>query len=118
MRNPSREDHIVPWRSAYKTVGLLGGDISFVLGSSGHIAGVVNPPASHRRNYWTNELLTDDPDDWLSRAQFHQGSWWPHWAAWLAEHGGGLRRAPRSTGSARHKALGPAPGSYVVEPVT
>ena len=113
----SREDHIVPWRSAYRTIGLLGGDIGFVLGSSGHIAGVVNPPSSHRRNYWTNELLTDDPDDWLARAQSHHGSWWPHWADWLAGHGGSLRHAPPSVGSARHKPLAPAPGTYVVESV-
>src|SRR5215467_10861739 len=94
----SREDHIVPWRSAYRTVGLADGDLSFVLGASGHIAGVINPASSNRRNYWTNELLTDDPDDWLARAQTHTGSWWPHWAAWLAEHGGTRRAAPRRPG--------------------
>ena len=65
----SREDHIVPWRSAYRTVGLLGGDPTFVLGASGHIAGVINPASKNRRNYWTNELLTDDADDWLARAE-------------------------------------------------
>ncbi|HXX86431.1 MAG TPA: class I poly(R)-hydroxyalkanoic acid synthase [Casimicrobiaceae bacterium] len=113
----SREDHIVPWRSAYRTVGLLGGDPSFVLGASGHIAGVINPASSNRRNYWTNELLTDDPDDWLARAQTHAGSWWPHWAAWLADYGGTRHAAPRHPGSRRFRALAAAPGDYVTEKV-
>jgi polyhydroxyalkanoate synthase subunit PhaC len=112
----SQEDHIVPWRSGYRTIGLLGGDIRFVLGASGHIAGVVNPPSSQRRNYWTNELLTDDPDDWLARAESHRGSWWPDWAAWLARHGGARRAAPKRTGSMHFKPLAPAPGTYVLEP--
>jgi polyhydroxyalkanoate synthase len=113
----SREDHIVPWRSAYRTVELLGGeDITFALGASGHIAGVVNPPEPRRRQYWTNELLTDDPDDWLARAQAHPGSWWPHWAEWLARHGGERRRAPTSFGNARHRPIAAAPGAYVREP--
>jgi len=113
----THDDHIVPWRSAYKTIGLLGGDLSFVLGASGHIAGVINPPQKHRRNFWTNELLTDDADDWLSRAAAHPGSWWPHWSAWQSEHGGPRRPAPASAGSDRHRALAPAPGSYVSEQV-
>ena len=113
----THDDHIVPWRSAYKTIGLLGGDLSFVLGASGHIAGVINPPQKHRRNFWTNELLTDDADDWLSRAAVHPGSWWPHWSAWQSEHGGPRRAAPASAGSDKHRALAPAPGSYVAEQV-
>jgi polyhydroxyalkanoate synthase subunit PhaC len=112
----SREDHIVPWRSAYRTIGLLGGDMTFVLGASGHIAGVVNPVSTQRRNYWTNEILADDPDDWLAHAESHPGSWWPHWAAWLSKHGGARRAAPKRTGSARYKPLAPAPGTYVLEP--
>jgi polyhydroxyalkanoate synthase subunit PhaC len=113
----SREDHIVPWRSGYRTVGLLGGDPTFVLGASGHIAGVINPASKNRRNYWTNELLTDDPDDWLARAESRPGSWWPHWTAWLAEHGGARHPAPSSVGDARHRPLGAAPGTYVTEHV-
>jgi len=113
----TREDHIVPWRTAYKSVGLLGGDLTFVLGAAGHIAGVVNPPAKNRRNYWTNELLADDPDDWLARAQTQPGSWWPHWAAWLGKHGGGMRAAHKHLGDRRHPPLALAPGTYVVERV-
>ena len=111
----SRDDHIVPWRSAYKSIGLLGGDITFVLGASGHIAGVVNPPAKNRRNYWTNALLTDDADDWFARAESHPGSWWPDWGTWLAPHGGAMRPAPKTLGSARNPTLDTAPGRYVLE---
>jgi len=109
----SRDDHIVPWRSAYRTTSLLGGDCTFVLGASGHIAGVINPPHPVRRNYWRNDLITDAADDWLRRAHSVAGSWWPHWHAWLAGHGGARRAAPKHTGNAQYPPLGPAPGDYV-----
>ena len=112
----SRDDHIVPWRSAYRSTHLLGGDVTFVLGASGHIAGVVNPPDKNRRGYWTNPLLPDAPEDWLAHAQGHPGSWWPHWGAWLARHGGRRVPAPRAPGSADVPPLYPAPGRYVLEP--
>ncbi|MCC7325218.1 MAG: class I poly(R)-hydroxyalkanoic acid synthase [Burkholderiales bacterium] len=109
----SRDDHIVPWRSAYRTPSLFGGDVSFVLGSSGHIAGVINPPQPPRRSHWINDLVTDDADDWLARATMVPGSWWPHWSRWLQSHGGARRRAPRTTGNAAYPPLETAPGSYV-----
>jgi polyhydroxyalkanoate synthase len=112
----SREDHIVPWRSAYATTGLVGGDVTFVLGASGHIAGVVNPPQPVRRNYWVNDLITDAPEDWLARAQAMPGSWWPHWYAWLAPFGGARHAAPKHTGNAQYPPLEAAPGSYVRAP--
>ncbi|MFO1306156.1 MAG: class I poly(R)-hydroxyalkanoic acid synthase [Burkholderiales bacterium] len=111
----SREDHIVPWRSAYRTTALVGGDVTFVLAASGHIAGVVNPPQPPRRNYWVNDLVTDAPDDWLARAQSTPGSWWPHWHAWLAEFAGKKRGKPREAGNAQYPPLEPAPGRYVRE---
>ena len=111
----SQEDHIVPWRSAYATTTLVGGDATFVLGASGHIAGVVNPPHPPRRHYWTNELLTEDADDWFARAERIHGSWWPHWYAWLGRHAGAQRSAPRAAGSRQHPPLDPAPGGYVTE---
>jgi polyhydroxyalkanoate synthase len=111
----TRDDHIVPWRSAYRTTALVGGDATFVLGASGHIAGVINPPEAKKRNFWTNDLLTDDADDWFDRAQSQPGSWWPHWTQWLAPYGGPLQPAPRRTGSAAYPPLAPAPGSYVRE---
>ena len=113
----TREDHIVPWRSAYKSVELLGGDPTFVLGASGHIAGVINPPARHRRNYWVGELSHDNPEQWLGRARTQPGSWWPHWSTWLGQHRGGRRAAPKALGNHRHSPLVPAPGTYVVERV-
>jgi polyhydroxyalkanoate synthase len=112
----SRDDHIVPWRSAYRTVGLLRGPMRFVLGASGHIAGVINPPSKNRRNYWTNPQLSDDADDWFDHAECHHGSWWPDWGRWLAPHGGTMRAAPRAPGNAAHPPLDPAPGRYVLEP--
>ena len=112
----SREDHIVPWRSAYRTAALVGGDVTFVLAASGHIAGVINPPLARKRNYWKNDLLTEAADDWLARAQSVPGAWWPHWYAWLDGHRGPLRTKPRSAGSAQYPPLGPAPGNYVREP--
>ncbi len=114
----AREDHIVPWRSAYRSVGLLGGDPTFVLGASGHIAGVINPAAKNRRNYWVGGLSTDDPDQWLASARTQPGSWWPHWAAWLGDYTGGMRPAPKALGNARYRPLTPAPGTYVVERVS
>jgi polyhydroxyalkanoate synthase len=109
----SRDDHIVPWRAGFRTTQLLGGDCTFVLGASGHIAGVINPPDPPRRNYWVNELLTDAPDAWLDRAASVPGSWWPHWHAWLEGHGGARHAAPRHAGSAAHPPLAAAPGEYV-----
>jgi polyhydroxyalkanoate synthase len=114
----AREDQIVPWRTAYQTVGLLGGDLTFVLGASGHIAGVINPAAKNRRNFWTNERLSDDPDDWLARARTQPGSWWTNWAAWLSDYTGGTRAAPKAPGSDKHRPLSPAPGTYVIERVS
>src|SRR5262249_30714851 len=111
----AQEDHIVPWKSAYRTVALLGGSSTFVLGASGHIAGVVNPPAKKRRNYWLNHHLPKNADDWLAHAQSHAGSWWPHWSVWLAKHAGAMIAAPSATGNTALPPLEPAPGSYVRE---
>ncbi len=109
----AREDHIVPWRSAYRSLGLLGGDKTFVLGAAGHIAGVVNPAAKKRRSYWADAASPEDPDTWLAGAAEHPGSWWTQWSAWLESHKGGARKAPQKPGSARYKAIEPAPGRYV-----
>ena len=111
----SREDHIVPWRSAYRTTALVGGDVTFVLAASGHIAGVINPPLAMKRNYWMNDLLTETADDWFARAQSVPGAWWPHWYAWLDRHRGPSRAKPRSAGNAEYPPLARAPGDYVRE---
>ena len=110
----TREDHIVPWRSAYRTLGLLGGDDkAFVLGASGHIAGVVNPAAKNRRSHWIGTPYPADPEQWFSKATEHQGSWWSLWSQWLGKHGGGTRKAPAKAGNAKYKPIEPAPGRYV-----
>jgi polyhydroxyalkanoate synthase len=111
----TREDHIVPWRAAYRSVHLLGGEKTFVLGASGHVAGVINPAAKNRRSYWTGAHRPEDPADWLERAEEHPGSWWPRWAEWLAAYKGGTRKAPARPGNRSHSALEPAPGRYVRE---
>jgi len=111
----SREDHIVPWRSAYRTVHLVRGERSFVLGASGHIAGVVNPPAKKRRSHWVADSLPEDADAWLAQAREERGSWWPRWMEWLSRQGGGLRPAAKACGAVQYKAIEPAPGRYVKE---
>jgi polyhydroxyalkanoate synthase len=114
----AREDHIVPWRTAWKGARYLGGDVEFVLGASGHIAGVINPAALNRRSYWSSGLLDSKntgSDAWLARAKETTGSWWPYWAAWLSHHGGKRIDARRKLGNARFRQIEPAPGRYVLE---
>jgi polyhydroxyalkanoate synthase subunit PhaC len=109
----SREDHIVPWKAAYASTQVMSGKKRFVLGASGHIAGVINPPAKKKRNYWTNSALPADADAWFDGATEHAGSWWPEWAGWLKPHAGAQNAAPRALGSARYRPIEPAPGRYV-----
>ncbi len=111
----SREDHIVPWESAYRSTQLLPGKKRFVLGASGHIAGVINPPAKKKRSHWIGKTaaLPEKSQDWLAGAVEHPGSWWTDWAAWLAPHGGAKKAAPKVAGNKTHKPIEPAPGRYV-----
>ena len=113
----SREDHIVPWASAYASTGLINkakrSKNRFVLGASGHIAGVINPPAKKKRSYWVNDKLPATTEEWLAGAVETPGSWWTDWSAFLAEHAGEQKAAPRKYGNVRHKAIEPAPGRYV-----
>ncbi len=113
----SREDHIVPWDSAYMGTKLLKGPKRFVLGASGHIAGVINPPAKKKRNFWTNDKLPAKADDWLSQAQDNAGSWWPDWADWLSQHAGSRIAAPKNYGDRSHRPIEAAPGRYVKQKV-
>src|SRR5438477_7807781 len=84
----SRDDHIVPWHTAYQSTQILAGDNTFVLGASGHIAGVINPPAKNKRNFWRAGEAGPDPERWLETAQSVPGSWWPVWSDWLAQQAG------------------------------
>ena len=109
----SREDHIVPIGGAYATVQHLPGPKRFVMGASGHIAGVINPPAKGKRSYWTNAKLPKTHDEWLAGAKEHPGSWWTDWYAWLKPYAGKQVAAPKAYGGGKHKAIEPAPGRYV-----
>ena len=111
----SREDHIVPWKSAYRSRDILGGETTFVMGASGHIAGVINPPASGKRSHWRNDADAATAEDWLAGATEHKGSWWPHWIEWLKQFAGPQRPARGTLGSRRHRPIEAAPGRYVKE---
>ncbi len=109
----SREDHIVPWGSAYASKDVLKGEVTFVLGASGHIAGVINPAHKNKRNYWTGGRLDADPDEWLESAQSVPGSWWPRWSDWLARHSGVEVPARARLGNRTYRKIEPAPGRFV-----
>jgi polyhydroxyalkanoate synthase len=109
----AREDHIVPWAGAYRSVHLLDGPIRFVLGASGHIAGVVNPASKNKRSYWVNDDLPETADQWMVGAKEIQGSWWNDWSQWLEPHKGKLVKAPAKLGSAKYPPIEAAPGRYV-----
>ena len=113
----SREDHIVPWNSAYASTTLLNPEKPqqnrFILGASGHIAGVINPPAQKKRSYWTNDNIVPEPKEWLAGATEHAGSWWPEWSAFLMKYSGKKVNAPRKYGNTKFKPIEPAPGRYV-----
>ena len=111
----AREDHIVPWKSAYLARHLLGGETTFVLGASGHIAGAINPASKNRRSYWVAESKATDPDEWLEQSGEQKGSWWLHWIEWLGQHGGKQVAARGRLGSTKFEPIEPAPGRYVKE---
>ena len=104
------EDHIAPWKTTYKGSKYLGGDVRFVLGGSGHIAGIVNPPVAKKYQYWTNDARPETADDWFKTAAQHPGSWWEDWQAWMESKNGGEKVAARIPANA----LEDAPGSYVM----
>jgi polyhydroxyalkanoate synthase len=106
------DDHIAPWQSTFAGTRLVSGPVRFVLGASGHVAGVVNPPSANKYGYWTNEQLKQAPDAWLKGASYQDGSWWSDWAQWVGEFGDGQVPA-RKPGSGKLPAIERAPGSYV-----
>ena len=109
----TREDHIAPARSAYLGSQFFGGKVTFVLTGSGHIAGVVNPPAAGKYQYWTGGRPVGELAGWLETAQEHPGSWWPHWNAWIRSHDS-TEVPARKVGSRKHRPRENAPGSYVL----
>jgi len=116
IRTPSyilatREDHIAPWRSTYAAATLYGGPVRFVLGESGHIAGVINPPGG-KYGHLVGEI-SDTPEEWIEGAKRVEGSWWVDWQRWVTRHNGGRRVAARKPGAGMLKPIEDAPGSYV-----
>lgn len=108
----TREDHIAPWKATYRGAQRFGGPVRFVLSASGHIAGVINPPAANKYAHWINTRRVKDPDAWLKNAKQVEGSWWPDWQKWVAKFGGGQVPA-RQPGGGTLKPIEDAPGSYV-----
>ncbi len=108
------DDHIAPWKATFPVTKILSGPCEFVLAGSGHIAGIVNPPKRKKYSFRTGTAPLATPEDWLKAAEEHEGSWWPHWAAWLSGHAG--KKVPaRSIGSKDYPALCDAPGTFVLE---
>ncbi len=107
----AKEDHIAPWKSTYAATQIFKGGARFLLAASGHIAGMINPPARNKYSYWTNDSLPGSPDAWLNGAQEHKGSWWPEWNRFLTRYAGDKVRA-RQPGE-KLKPIEDAPGSYV-----
>ena len=108
----TKEDHIAPWASTYQGSRRFGGPVRFVLGGSGHIAGVINPPPSTKYGYWTNDARAADAEQWLRGAEHHEGSWWPDWQAWLVRKSG-AKVAARDPAAGGLPPLEDAPGNYV-----
>lgn len=109
----TKDDHIAPWKSTYAATQLYAGPVRFVLSASGHIAGIVNPPAANKYCYWTNEKNVSAPDDWFEASEMHEGSWWGDWQKWVEKHGG-AKVAKRIPGDGKLKPIEDAPGSYVL----
>jgi len=108
-------DHITPWRAAYTSTQVLGGDKELAVVKSGHIQSFVNPAATSRYDYWEGRPASGDPDEWLAGATEHHGSWWPQWLEWLTARSGPENSPSNSFGNRKYPPLGPAPGSYVHE---
>jgi len=108
----AKDDHIAPWRSTYAATRLYSGPLRYVLGMSGHIAGVVNPPVAKKYGYWTNTALPPEAERWFDGAQSHEGSWWLDWKKWVSRYNG--KKVPaRVPGEGGLEAIEEAPGSYV-----
>jgi polyhydroxyalkanoate synthase len=106
-------DHITPWRAAYTSTQVLGGDKEMAVVKSGHIQSFVNPATKNRYDYWEGPPTSDDPDQWMAGATEHHGSWWPQWIEWLTARSGPEKPSASALGNRKYPPLGPAPGTYV-----
>ncbi len=111
----SRDDHLVPWKTSFESTRILDCPTTFVLGASGHIAGVINAPAKGKRNYWVNDARAATPEEWLARSHSESGSWWPHWVKWLKKMAPVQVPARAELGNRIYQTIEPAPGRYVKE---
>ena len=111
----TREDHIAPWQSCFAACGLYRGQRRFILGASGHIAGIINPPAAGKYGYWTGPIVeSQDADAWLGAAEHHDGSWWDDWHTWQRRRAGGKKVPARVPGGGALRPIEDAPGAYVL----
>ena len=108
-----KDDHVSAWQATYDGAKLFGGKSRFVLGGSGHNAGLVNPPAANKHGYWVNDELPETPQEWFDGAKKHEGSWWPNWQQWLVANNGGAKVPARAPGTGKLPVIEAAPGSYV-----
>ena len=108
-------DHITPWRGCYDTARLFGKDAMFVLANAGHLQSLLNPPGTPKAHFLAASATEQSPDTWAVKAKRHEGSWWPHWRAWIQARSGELIKAPRKVGSRNYRPLCAAPGTYVFE---
>jgi polyhydroxyalkanoate synthase len=108
-----KDDHVSAWQATYDSARLFGGKVDFLLGGSGHNAGVINPPSANKHRFWTNAEMPATAEEWLESADRQEGSWWPHWQARLSEAGKAPKVKARVPGEGKLKAIEPAPGSYV-----
>jgi polyhydroxyalkanoate synthase len=111
----AQKDHIVPWQSAFKSTKYLNGSLRFVLGASGHTAGVVNPVSTNKRSYWVNNNLNGSAENWFLHATEIAGSWWNDYSTWLEALSGEKVAAPKKAGNTKYPALVAAPGTYVLD---
>ncbi len=108
-----KDDHVSAWAATYESAKLFGGPVRFLLGGSGHNAGVINPPSANKHGFWTNEALPETAEEWLATAERREGSWWPHWQAMLSQDGKTEKVPARIPGDGELGVIEPAPGSYV-----
>jgi len=109
-----KDDHVSGWQATYAGAKLFGGKTRFLLGGSGHNAGLINPPAANKHGFWSNDDLAEAAEQWFDAAEKNPGSWWPNWQQWLVRENGGERVPARIPGSGKLKAIEDAPGSYVL----
>jgi polyhydroxyalkanoate synthase len=110
-----RDDHVSAWDAVYQGTSYFGGQVEFLLGGSGHNAGVINPPSANKHGYWTNSKLADTADEWLAGATRNEGSWWPYWSNWLKGKKGNNNVPARALGSKDYPVIEDAPGRFVLE---